>query len=34
VFNGFLSVDCRGEVTTSGTRSGYLVFSQAPCGGN
>jgi hypothetical protein len=34
VFNGFLSVDCRGEVATSGTRSGYLVFSQAPCGGN
>jgi hypothetical protein len=35
VFNGFLSVDCTGDVTTSGTRSGYLVFSQAPCdGGN
>ena len=31
VFNGFLSVDCSGEVTVSGTRSGYLVFSQAPC---
>lgn len=34
VFNGFLSVDCSGNVDISGTRSGYLVFSQARCGGD
>jgi hypothetical protein len=34
VLNGFLSVDCTGDVTTFGTRGGYLVFSQVPCGGN
>ena len=34
VFNGYLSVDCGGNVDTFGTRSGYLVFNQARCGDN
>ncbi|KOV85553.1 hypothetical protein ADL03_13850 [Nocardia sp. NRRL S-836] len=30
-FNGFLSIDCDGSAVSSGTRSGYLQFTQARC---
>jgi len=33
VFNGFLSTDCEGVSTSSGTHTGFLEFNQARCGG-
>jgi hypothetical protein len=32
VFNGFRSVDCNRQVTTSGKLTGFLEFSQGQCG--
>lgn len=31
IFNGFLSIDCRGVAESSGTHSGFLDFNQARC---
>ncbi|MBP2327300.1 uncharacterized protein YraI [Kibdelosporangium banguiense] len=31
VFAGYLSVDCRGNSASSGTRTRYLEFNQARC---
>ncbi|MEV4314115.1 DUF6289 family protein [Actinocrispum sp. NPDC049592] len=31
VFSGYLSVDCNGNADSSGTRTRYLDFNQAPC---
>ncbi len=31
VFTGYLSIDCQGHSDSSGDRSRYLDFNQAPC---
>lgn len=31
VFKGYMAIDCRGNVDSSGTRTRYLDFSQSRC---
>jgi hypothetical protein len=31
-FVGFMSIDCEGDVESSGERSRYLDFTESPCG--